>query len=163
MIRIGQGYDSHPYVEGQPFYLGGVRLPTSFGPKGHSDGDPLLHAIIDALLGAIGSGDIGTHFPPEDPGLAGISSVQMLRFTLHEVEKAGYTIVNLDTTILAERPKFLDHKLRIRDNIAMLLGLEPRSVAVKAKTNEKMGFIGRGEGIAILATVLLQQKTEAKP
>ena len=158
MFRTGLGYDSHRFTPDCALVLGGVTIPDAPGLAGHSDADAVLHAVTDALLGAIGADDIGELFPDSDPALAGADSAQFVARAIQLVTAAGYTVANCDITILAEAPKLKAHKPAMRESIATLLGVEPSRVAVKAKTNEQMGAIGRGEGIAVLAAVLLQQK-----
>ncbi|MGE5598985.1 MAG: 2-C-methyl-D-erythritol 2,4-cyclodiphosphate synthase [Bacteroidota bacterium] len=154
-MRIGQGYDLHALVPGRPLVLGGVRIPFSLGLMGHSDADVLTHAIIDALLGAAGLGDIGGHFPDTDPAYAGADSIMLLTRTLDLVRSAGWRPVNLDATLIAERPKIAPRVPEIRRRLASALRLPPEAVSVKGKTNEGLGALGRGEGIAALAVVLL--------
>ena len=143
-FKIGFGYDVHQLVEGRPLRLGGISIDHSKGAFGHSDADVLLHAIIDALLGAAGLGDIGTHFPPEDQKYKGADS--------------SYSIGNVDTTVVLERPKINVYIPEMRKQIADLLGITIDDVSVKASTNEKMGFVGREEGIAAYAVVLINRK-----
>lgn len=156
MTRIGLGYDSHRFDPRRPLILGGVRVSDAAGLAGHSDADVVLHAVTDALLGAAGMDDIGELFPDTDPALAGADSTQLLADVVRRVAAAGFRPVNCDVTILAEKPKLSAYKPAMRQNIARLLGIPPGNVAVKAKTNEGMGAIGRGEGIAVLAVVLLE-------
>ena len=146
--RIGLGFDSHRTAPGRRLVLGGIEVPSPFGLVGHSDGDVVLHAVIDALLGAAGLPDIGELFPDNDPQYRDIDSRTLLRDALRHVEERGWTPVNLDLTIHAEQPRLRDHKPAIRDLLASLLGLEPDAVAVKAKTGEGVGPIGRGEALA---------------
>jgi 2-C-methyl-D-erythritol 2,4-cyclodiphosphate synthase len=136
--------------------LGGVSIPDAPGLAGHSDGDVLLHAVIDALLGAAGLDDIGEQFPDTDPANKGIDSALLVAAAMRKVTAAGWRVVNCDCTVLAERPKLSPHKPAMRKRIADLLAVDPAAVAIKAKTNEGMGFVGRREGLAALATVLLQ-------
>lgn len=156
MIRVGLGYDSHRFDPARPLVLGGVLIPGAPGLAGHSDADVVLHAVIDALLGAAGLGDIGEQFPDTDPAYEGIASARLLAAALEMVAGKGWRVNNCDVTILAERPKLSPHKPAMREVIARLLGVSPDAVAVKAKTNEGMGAIGRGEGMAVLAVVLLE-------
>jgi 2-C-methyl-D-erythritol 2,4-cyclodiphosphate synthase len=158
MFRTGLGYDSHRFDPDRTLVLGGVTIPDAPGLAGHSDADVALHAITDALLGAIGQDDIGELFPDTDPTLAGADSAQFVARAMELVADAGYTVANCDITILAEAPKLKPHKPAMRESVAAMLGVEPSAVAVKAKTNEQMGAIGRGEGLAALAAVLLCQK-----
>ncbi|NYS32584.1 2-C-methyl-D-erythritol 2,4-cyclodiphosphate synthase [Streptococcus danieliae] len=155
MIRIGQGYDVHELVPGRPLIVGGVNLPFDRGLKGHSDADVLLHAITDALIGALGRGDIGHAFPDSNPELAGLASTKILAAVYEEMRKAGYRVGNLDATILAERPKMAPHLPKMKKRIAGLLHMEVKDVNLKATTTEKLGFVGREEGMAAQAVVLL--------
>ncbi|NYS48828.1 2-C-methyl-D-erythritol 2,4-cyclodiphosphate synthase [Streptococcus danieliae] len=155
MIRIGQGYDVHELVPGRPLIVGGVNLPFDRGLKGHSDADVLLHAITDALIGALGRGDIGHAFPDSNPELAGLASTKILAAIYEEMRKAGYRVGNLDATILAERPKMAPHLPEMKKRIAGLLHMEVKDVNLKATTTEKLGFVGREEGMAAQAVVLL--------
>lgn len=154
-MRIGQGYDIHRLVEGRPLRLGGLAIESPVGLLGHSDGDVVLHAIGDALLGAIGAGDIGELFPDTDMRWRGADSAELLREIVRRVAAAGYSIVNVDLTIHAERPKMAAHKAVMRERIALLLGVFPGAINLKAKTNEGLDAIGRGEAIAASVVVLL--------
>ncbi len=154
-FRIGQGYDCHALVEGRKLIIGGVTIPHRVGLFGHSDADVLLHAIIDALLGAAGLGDIGKHFPDTDPMFAGADSRFLLRETAQRVVATGYTIGNVDATIIAQAPKMAPHIPTMISRIAEDLGVAPQQVNVKAKTNEKLGYLGREEGIAADAIAML--------
>lgn len=154
-IRVGQGYDSHRLVAGRPLILGGVTIPFEKGLDGHSDADVLLHAVTDAVLGAASLGDIGTHFPPSDPKWKGADSGKLLAAVMDLAQAAGWQVVNLDATVICERPKLGVLKEQIRANVAKLLGVAPAQVSIKAKTNEKMDAVGREEGMMALATVLL--------
>lgn len=153
--RIGQGYDCHVLMEGRPLILGGVTIPHKTGLLGHSDADALLHAITDALFGAAGLGDIGRHFPDTDPRFAGADSRLLLREAAKQVSKAGYEIGNVDATIIAQAPKMAPHIEQMVANIAADLGIAQQSVNVKAKTNEKLGYLGREEAIAAEAIALI--------
>lgn len=155
-MRIGQGFDAHRFHDGDHVMLGGVRVPFERGLAAHSDGDVLLHAICDALLGAAALGDIGKHFPDSSQTFKGIDSRILLRQTLTLVAAAGYAVVNVDGTIIAERPKIAPHVAAMRERIAEDLGLPVDAISVKATTTEKMGFAGREEGIAALAIALLE-------
>jgi 2-C-methyl-D-erythritol 2,4-cyclodiphosphate synthase len=157
-MRIGHGYDVHRLVEGRKLILGGVDVPYEKGLLGHSDADVLLHAISDAILGAIGEGDIGRHFPDTDPKYKGADSVKLLMHVMVLAEGKGYRIGNLDATIVAQRPKLASHIPQMRDNIARALGAEPGRINVKATTTEELGFAGRGEGIAAYAVALLEKR-----
>lgn len=150
-VRTGIGYDVHRFAEGRPLVLGGVTIPAARGLLGHSDADVLLHAIADAILGAAALGDIGQHFPPTDPAWAGADSRDLLRRVQTLLTAAGYRVVNVDATIIAEAPKVMPHAAAMRTCIAGCLGIESTAVSVKATTNEGMGFVGREEGIAALA------------
>jgi len=155
-MRVGIGYDVHPFAEGRPLVMGGVPITDEDGLSGHSDADALLHAIIDALLGAAGMGDIGQHFPSEDPAYAGADSKELLRQVAGLVKGAGYQVENVDATVIAERPRLGGHLGRMRQAIAAVLGVEDARVSVKATTHEGLGAIGRGEGIAAMAVALLK-------
>ncbi len=158
-MRIGIGYDIHRFEEGRPLVLGGVTLPGETGLGGHSDADVVLHAVIDALLGAAGLGDIGHRFPPDDPAYAGADSRRLLDQVRAVVEKAGYRPQSVDATVIAERPKLGPHLPQMRQEVGAALGMDVGRVNVKATTNEGIGAIGRGEAIAAIAVALL---TEAK-
>jgi 2-C-methyl-D-erythritol 2,4-cyclodiphosphate synthase len=158
MFRIGQGFDVHQLVEGRPLIIGGVRIPYEKGLLGHSDADVLLHAVADACLGAIGAGDIGKHFPDTDSRYKDADSALLLKQVWELVKQQGYELVNLDCTIIAQKPKMAPHIEQMKENIAKLLEGEPSQINVKATTTEKLGFTGREEGIAALAVVLLQKK-----
>lgn len=155
--RIGQGFDVHPLVRGRSLIIGGVTIPYERGLDGHSDADVLLHAITDALLGAAGLGDIGTHFPDHDPQFRGADSRDLLRAVVKRVAAAGYRVGNVDSTIIAQEPKMAPHIAHMVANISADLGVEETAVSVKAKTTEKLGAIGRGEGIAAEAVALLER------
>jgi 2-C-methyl-D-erythritol 2,4-cyclodiphosphate synthase len=156
-FRVGQGYDVHALVPGRPLIIGGVTIPYDRGLLGHSDADVLLHAITDALLGAAALGDIGSHFPDTDPDFAGANSRVLLREAVARVAKAGFAIVNVDSTVIAQAPKLAPHIAAMRENLAHDLALPPDCVNVKAKTNEKLGYLGRGEGIEAQAIVLIKR------
>lgn len=153
--RIGQGVDFHQLVAGRPLWLGGVEVPHEKGALGHSDADVLLHAVCDALLGALGLGDIGTHFPDTDPAYRGIDSKILLEKTMKLVREKGYRPVNIDATLCLERPKIKPFVPAMRTGIAALTGLSPEDVSIKATTTEKMGFVGREEGLMAYAVALL--------
>lgn len=150
-IRIGQGYDVHRLVEGEELWLCGIKLDHSHGLSGHSDADVALHAITDAILGAVGQGDIGTHFPPSDPKWAGARSGQFLEHAVKLAKDAGFVVGNIDLTIICEAPKIGPHRPAMRTEVARLTGLSENAVSIKATTTEKLGFTGRGEGIAAQA------------
>jgi len=158
MFRIGQGYDVHAFAEGRPLIIGGVTIPHDKGLIGHSDADVLLHAITDAALGAIGEGDIGRHFPDTDAAFKDADSAKLLEEIWKTVEGRGYELGNIDCTIIAQRPKMAPHIEEIRGRVAQLLKADPSQVNVKATTTEKLGFTGREEGIASLASILLVKK-----
>ncbi len=154
-FRIGQGYDSHKLVTGRKLIIGGVTIPHTMGLLGHSDADVLLHAITDAILGAAALGDIGRHFPDTDERFKGADSRVLLRESVKRVAAAGYVIGNIDATIIAQAPKMAPHIPGMIENIASDLGVSINQVNVKAKTNEKMGFVGREEGVVAEAVALL--------
>ena len=154
-MRIGQGYDVHKLTEGCDLILGGVKVPYEKGLLGHSDADVLVHAIMDALLGAAALGDIGRHFPDTDPMYKGISSIRLLRNVGELLEREGYVIENIDATIIAQRPKLAPYRPRMAENITRALKLEEGRVSVKATTEEGLGFTGSGEGISAQAITLL--------
>jgi len=156
-MRIGIGYDSHRLVPGRELILGGVVIPAERSLLGHSDADALVHAVCDAVLGALGAGDIGRHFPDTDPRYQGISSLLLLARVAQMAAAAGFTVGNVDTTVIVERPKLAAHLPAMAANIAASLGIATAQVNVKAKTNEGMGFLGRAEGIAAYAVVTLSQ------
>jgi 2-C-methyl-D-erythritol 2,4-cyclodiphosphate synthase len=157
-MRIGHGYDVHQLVAGRKLILGGVDIPYEKGLLGHSDADVLLHAISDAILGAIGEGDIGKHFPDTDPTYKGACSVTLLRHVMDLANAKGYRIGNVDATIVAQRPKLAPYIPEMRSIIAEALGCEQGRVNVKATTTEQLGFAGRGEGIASYSVALLEEK-----
>ena len=154
-IRVGQGYDVHQLVEGRDLILGGVNIPFEKGLLGHSDADALLHAIIDALLGAAGLGDIGSHFPDTAAEFKDANSRVLLREAYQSVQALGWKVVNVDTTVIAQKPKLAPHIPAMRANIAADLGLPENCVNIKGKTNEKLGYLGRMEAIEAQAAVLL--------
>lgn len=158
MFRIGQGFDVHQLVEGRKCIVGGVDIPFAKGLLGHSDADVLLHAICDALLGAAALGDIGRHFPDSDARYKGIDSRELLRHVARLVGEHGWRAGNVDATVICEAPRMAPHVAQMASNIAADLGIEPGCVNVKATTTEKLGFTGRGEGIAAQAICLLQQR-----
>lgn len=156
-IRIGNGYDIHQLVEGRPLILGGIAIPHELGLLGHSDADVLTHAIMDAMLGALSLGDIGHYFPPSDPQWAGANSLVLLEQINQLVLAQGWQIGNIDTVVVAERPKLKPHLKQMRDRLSETLALEPNQIGIKATTNEKLGPVGREEGICAYAVVLLQK------
>lgn len=157
-FRIGQGYDCHALVPGRKLIIGGVTIPHATGLLGHSDADVLLHAIIDAILGAAGLGDIGRHFPDTDAQFSGADSRVLLREACKRVAAAGYTVGNIDATIIAQAPKLAPHIALMADNVAADLDVVAAQVNIKAKTNERLGFLGREEGIAAEAVALLYKR-----
>jgi 2-C-methyl-D-erythritol 2,4-cyclodiphosphate synthase len=154
-FRIGNGFDAHALVEGRPLVLGGVTIPFARGLAGHSDADVLLHAIADALLGALALGDLGAHFPDTDPRWKGADSRALLRHVLTLVQGKGYSVANVDATVIAQAPRLAPFVGRMRASIAADLGCDPDRISVKATTTEHLGFTGRQEGIAALASVLV--------
>lgn len=155
-MRVGQGFDVHAFGPGDHLVLGGVRIPFDHGFVAHSDGDVLLHAICDALFGGAGLGDIGRHFPDTDERFRGANSRDLLRETLRRVQEAGWRPVNVDATVIAQAPKMAPHVAAMEGHIGMDLGLAADAVNVKATTTERLGFTGRGEGVAAQAVVLLE-------
>jgi 2-C-methyl-D-erythritol 2,4-cyclodiphosphate synthase len=161
MVRTGLGVDTHAFAPGRPLILGGVEIPHDVGLAGHSDADVLTHAIADALLGAAGLGDIGGLFPDTDPQYAGADSIVLLRTVVAQLVRNGYTIANVDATVVMERPQLAPFRERIRDTLAAALGVGPGDVGVKATTGEGMGFVGRGEGVAALAVATIARPSGA--
>jgi 2-C-methyl-D-erythritol 2,4-cyclodiphosphate synthase len=155
-MRIGQGFDVHALVPGRKLVIGGVTIPYEKGLEGHSDADVLLHAICDALLGAAGLGDIGRHYPEDDPAFKGADSRSLLRDVSQKLKARGLKPINVDATLLAQEPRMAPHVPRMIENIAADLGIAPSAVNVKATTTERLGFIGRVEGIAAQAVVLIE-------
>ncbi|KAB8127746.1 2-C-methyl-D-erythritol 2,4-cyclodiphosphate synthase [Gracilibacillus oryzae] len=160
MFRIGQGFDVHQFAENRPCIIGGIEIPYELGLLGHSDADVLLHTIADALLGAIGEGDIGKHFPDTDPKFKDADSQKLLQHVWQLVKRDGYSLGNLDCTVIAQAPKMAPHIESIRANIARLLEADTGQINVKATTTESLGFTGRKEGIAAQAVVLLINNSE---
>lgn len=158
MYRIGTGYDSHRLVEGRPLVLGGVTIPFEKGLLGHSDADVLVHALCDAILGALGLGDIGRHFPDTDPRYKGACSLDLLQHVNELPQMQDYCVVNVDCTVLAERPKLLHYFDEMRRSLAVRLGIDSRNINLKAKTDEGMGFVGSGQGMAAHAVCLLRKR-----
>jgi 2-C-methyl-D-erythritol 2,4-cyclodiphosphate synthase len=156
MVRTGLGIDTHAFAPGRPLILGGVDIPHEEGLTGHSDADVLTHAVIDALLGAAGLGDIGRHFPDTDPRFKDADSLELLRTVVVYLGERGFAIGNVDATVVLERPRLAPFRDAIRDNLAGALGLPPGSVGVKATTGEGMGFVGRGEGAAAMAVATIE-------
>lgn len=159
-IRIGTGFDVHRLVEGRPLILGGVAVPFQKGLLGHSDADVLLHALSDALLGALALGDLGGHFPDTDPRYAGADSRELLRQVYSLVKARGFYLVNADVMVMAEAPKIAPHVPAMRAGVAAILESEEGRISIKATTLEKLGFVGRGEGIAAQASVLISRKVK---
>lgn len=157
MLRIGQGLDVHAFTDGDFVTLGGIQIPHTHGIKAHSDGDVLLHALCDALLGALALGDIGMHFPDTDDAYKGADSKVLLAHVYDLVKSKGYELVNADMTVICEAPKLAPHNLAMRDCIAGVLGVNLDCISIKATTNEKMGYLGRKEGIFASSVVLLQK------
>lgn len=157
MYRIGSGVDFHQLEKGREFWLGGVNIPFEKGAKGHSDADVLLHAICDALLGALALGDIGIHFPNTSKEFKNIRSTILLQRTIDLVKNEHYSVVNIDSTICLEEPKVKQHTTAMQKIIAGIVGITEKDVSIKATTTEKMGFIGKGKGIMAYATVLLKK------
>lgn len=155
-MRIGHGYDVHRLVTERELILGGVNIPYEKGLLGHSDADVLTHAVMDALLGAAGLGDIGHHFPDTDPRYKGISSLKLLSCVAEKLQAAGYKVGNIDVTVIAQAPKLKDHIPQMQENLAKILQVEPNQVNVKATTEERLGFTGDGSGIACHSVCLLE-------
>jgi 2-C-methyl-D-erythritol 2,4-cyclodiphosphate synthase len=158
VTRVGIGYDSHRFVAGRPLVLGGVTIPHSHGLAGHSDADAVAHALTDAILGAAGAGNIGQLFPDTDPQWKDADSMELLR-TAHELVRGrGFALAQADCSVIVERPRLAPHVGAMAAALASRLGVDPGSVSVKAKTNEGMGFIGRGEGLAVIAVAVLEAR-----
>jgi 2-C-methyl-D-erythritol 2,4-cyclodiphosphate synthase len=156
MLRVGFGFDAHKFGEGKKLMLGGLEIPFESGLTGHSDADVLTHAICDALLGAMGEGDIGTHFPPGDPQYKGASSLIFLKEVLKLLGERGYEIQNIDSVLVCEKPRILPHVSAIKAKLSEITGLKESALGVKATTTDGMGFTGRGEGIASYAVALIK-------
>jgi 2-C-methyl-D-erythritol 2,4-cyclodiphosphate synthase len=156
MVKVGQGFDAHRLVEGRPLLLGGVEIPFERGLEGHSDGDVLLHAVTDAILGALGQGDLGRHFPSTDPELAGIASGRILAQVQALMETEGFSLGNLDATVIAQAPRLAPHQPAMRASLAKLLAAPEERINLKVTSTDGLGATGRGEGIAALAVVLLE-------
>lgn len=159
-IRIGNGYDVHALAEGLPLWLGGVRIDSPIGCIAHSDGDVAIHALCDALLGALALGDIGKHFPDTSDEFKGIDSKILLRRVMDLIEADGWSVVNVDVTIAMQRPKLAPYIVAMRECMASIMGCSAGQVSVKATTTEKLGFVGRGEGCEVYAVALLEKKDE---
>jgi 2-C-methyl-D-erythritol 2,4-cyclodiphosphate synthase len=158
MTRVGIGYDVHPFETGRPLILGGVEIPHSKGLKGHSDADVLSHAVADAVLGAMGEPDIGHYFPPGDPTIKGISSLKILEKCAEIAAERGFRIVNIDASLIAEAPKVKPHAAAMKEKIAAALAISPGDIGIKATTNERLGFVGREEGIAAMAVAVVERQ-----
>jgi len=158
IMRVGMGYDVHKLTEGRDLILGGVKIPWEKGLLGHSDADVLIHAVMDALLGASALGDIGKHFPDTDPAYKGISSLKLLEYVMDLLEKNDFSVGNVDAVIIAQKPKMAPHIPQMRKNLAEAMRIPEARVNVKATTEEGLGFTGRGEGIASQAVCLLEEK-----
>jgi 2-C-methyl-D-erythritol 2,4-cyclodiphosphate synthase len=154
-LRVGLGFDAHPFVKGRPLKLGGVAIPHPSGLEGHSDGDALLHAVTDAVLGAAGAGSIGDHFPPSDPAWKGADSAVFLGRARELAARRGWAIGNLDAVVVAEAPRIAPHVAAIRERVAEILEVPPELVSVRGTSSNGLGFAGRGEGLAVMAVVLL--------
>ena len=157
VVRIGYGYDVHRLIEGRPLVLGGVEIPFAKGLDGHSDADVLLHAVCDALLGSLALGDIGVNFPDNDSHYKDISSLELLGRVVVMVQEKGFRIGNIDVTLVAEQPKIASHMVQMQENIAQTAALEKDRISIKATTTEGLGFVGKGEGIAAHAVVLVEE------
>jgi 2-C-methyl-D-erythritol 2,4-cyclodiphosphate synthase len=155
-MRVGTGYDSHRFDDGRDLVLGGVRIPDHAGLAGHSDGDAIAHAVIDAILGAAAAGDVGSHFPPSDARWKGADSMELVTIATHAVRVAGWRIVNVDVTVICESPKIRPYAARMCERLADAMGIAASHVSVKGKTNEGMGWIGAGEGVAVHAVALVE-------
>ena len=154
-IRVGNGFDTHPLIKGESLILGGIKISSDLGTKGHSDGDVLIHSIMDSLLGAASKKDIGYHFPSNNPNFKNISSCKLLKHVLEIIKKEGYRILNIDSTIILESPHISKYIDSIINNIAKEIKLDIRNISVKATTNDGLGFIGKGEGISVITTALI--------
>jgi 2-C-methyl-D-erythritol 2,4-cyclodiphosphate synthase len=157
-VRVGLGVDAHAFADGVPLVLGGIEFDDNRGLAGHSDGDVVTHALIDALLGAATLGDIGTLFPPDDEELAGISSLLLLRRTYTRIREAGYELVNADCVLIGEQPRIAARRDEMRERLAETLGVDAGRIAVRATTTDRLGFTGRGEGLAAQAVALLRER-----
>ncbi|HOV89977.1 MAG TPA: 2-C-methyl-D-erythritol 2,4-cyclodiphosphate synthase [Syntrophorhabdaceae bacterium] len=159
-MRVGIGYDVHALVKGRKLFLGGIEIPSDKGLLGHSDGDCLIHAICDALLGAISEQDIGFHFPNTDETIKGISSIKILEYVSGLVKNKGYSIINIDAIVVAESPKVYPYRDRIKEQLAKILHIEKDCIGIKGKTTEGLGFTGRREGIAVYAVALVEKEPQ---
>ena len=158
MYRVGIGYDMHRLVTGESFILAGLKIDSELGTLAHSDGDVLLHSVIDALLGGAGLGDIGEHFPDTDPKYKGVDSAELTRICLEMIAEKGFSIENIDLTIILEKPKISPYKQKLESSLADICGISTERVNIKATTNEKSGFIGREEGVVVMSVCMLQKK-----
>jgi 2-C-methyl-D-erythritol 2,4-cyclodiphosphate synthase len=156
-IRVGTGYDSHRFDVARPLVLGGVTIPDHAGLAGHSDGDALAHALIDAILGAAGAGDVGSHFPPSDDTWKGADSIRLLRHASEVISQVGWYVVNVDATVVCETPKIGPHREQMAARLAKAIGVESTCISIKGKTNEGMGWIGAREGLAVHAVALVRR------
>ena len=156
MTLVGLGYDVHRFAEGRKLILGGVEIPYALGLDGHSDADVLCHAIADAILGAIGEADIGHHFPNTDPACEGMDSLEIVRRAVELVQQQGGRVINIDSTLVAEAPKIAPHLTAMKANLARVLALPEKRIGIKATTNERMGFLGRKEGVAAMAVASVE-------
>jgi 2-C-methyl-D-erythritol 2,4-cyclodiphosphate synthase len=156
-MRVGVGYDVHRLVEGRRLFLGGIEIPFHKGLLGHSDGDVLIHAICDAILGAVSQGDIGTHFPDSDKSIEGIESTKILIHVANLAQKKGYTVGNIDAVVAAQEPKIAPIRDKIRESLAAIIGISADRISIKGKTTEGLGFVGKQEGIEVYAVVLLEE------
>ena len=161
-MRVGTGYDSHRFDPERPLILGGVMIPGHPGLSGHSDGDAVAHALIDALLGAAAAGDVGSHFPPSDDRWKGADSIDLLRRTAAIVTSRDYRVVNVDATVVCESPRIGPHSEAMAKRLGQAMGVNPAQVSIKGKTNEGMGWIGRGEGLAVFAVALLESAASGR-
>jgi 2-C-methyl-D-erythritol 2,4-cyclodiphosphate synthase len=157
-FRVGYGFDVHALQEGRPFVLGGVTIPSAFGPLGHSDADVLIHAICDALLGAAALGDIGLHFPDTSNDFKNIDSKILLKRVIALLKEKKYSVVNIDSTVILEKPKIAPHITAMRESLAGVMGIPVEDISIKATTNEKMGFVGRQEGVCAHAVALIERR-----
>lgn len=159
-MRTGLGYDSHRFAPGGPLILGGTRIPFDFSLVGHSDGDAVAHALIDAILGAACAGDIGELYPDTEDRWLGANSIELLRSAVARVRADGWKVVHADVTVLTETPRIADYRPAMRAHLAEAMDVAPSAISIKGKTNERMGFVGRGEGLACLAVVTLGRTSE---
>lgn len=157
-FRIGYGFDVHALQDGRPFVLGGITIPSSFGPLGHSDADVLIHAICDALLGAAALGDIGMHFPDNSNEFKNIDSKILLQRVIQLLKEKNYSIVNIDSTVILEKPKIAPHITAMRESLSKVMGIPLDDISIKATTNEKMGYVGRQEGVCAHAVALIERR-----